>query len=158
MRQRPYGLCHDPRTHPFSAESISERGLLLWSLRKIRKDFMWGIKTGRHPSCFSAIASSARGRPLFKPDARKTGTGPRFGEDALLNFRELIAGAGRALRQLTAFAHADFRAAVRTTVSSSAGRIARLVYVRHQVISFCGYYAAQSSALSACPLVKKRKR
>ena len=38
MRQRPYGLCHDPRTHPFSAESISERGLLLWPPRKIRKD------------------------------------------------------------------------------------------------------------------------
>ena len=172
MRQRPYGLCHDPRTHPFSAESISERCTFLCScgksvriLRGVNfrgprpKAFSVGYKkTGRYPSCFSAIASSARGRPLFKPDARKTGVGPRRGEEYPSHFRELIVGAGRAGRELVVFADAHLGAAVRTTESSSAGFFSRFANVFHDVTSFCHYYAAQTAVLSACPLVKKRKR
>ena len=115
-------------------------------------------KTGRHSSCFSAIASSARGRPLFKPDAAKAEADPRFGEDALLNFRELIVGAGRAGRELVVFADAHLGAAVGAAVSSSAGFFSRFANVFHDVTSFCHYYAAQTAVLSACPLVKKRKR
>lgn len=115
-------------------------------------------KTGRYPSCFSAIASSARGRPLFKPDARKTGAGPRRGEEYPSHFRELIVGAGRAGRELIVFADAHLGAAVGAAVSSSAGFFSRFANVFHDVTSFCHYYAAQSDALSACPLVKKRKR
>ena len=112
-------------------------------------------KTGRHSSCFSAIASSARGRPLFKPDARKTGAGPRRGEEYPSHFRELIVGAGRAGREFVVFADAHLGAAVGAAVSSSAGFFSRFANVFHDVTSFCHYYAAQSSALSACPLVKK---
>ena len=83
---------------------------------------------------------------------------PRFGEDTLLNFRELIVGAGRAGRELVVFADAHLGAAVGAAVSSSAGFFSRFANVFHDVTSFCHYYAAQTAALSACPLVKKRKR
>ena len=115
-------------------------------------------KTGRHPSCFSAIASSARGRPLFKPDAAKAEVGPRRGEEYPSHFRELIVGAGRTGRELVVFADAHLGAAVGAAVSSSAGFFSRLANLFHDVTSFCHYYAAQTAVLSACPLVKKRKR
>ena len=69
MRQRPYGLCHDPRTHPFSAESILERCTFLCSCGKSvrilrgvnfrgprRKHFRWGKFSGSlHESIFGGV-------------------------------------------------------------------------------------------------------
>ena len=121
-------------------------------------------------SCYSAMASSARGLPLLRQEAGDAGANPPARREFVLHFRELIVGAGRAGREFVAVADAHLRVTIGAAVSSSAGLFSRFANVfhlylplffgcavhpfGHQYARFYGKYAGPVCLSSA---VKNRK-